>query len=108
MAREVSERISNEEGVTPLFECLTLEERCKYWEKVSNLKLNAFNEDLTIYEQFDEIMARIRPDIIIHYAEQPSAPYSMKDFQAAKFTLDNNFQRELVHFFPIFEDSCEF
>jgi UDP-sulfoquinovose synthase len=30
------------------------------------------------------------PQAVIHYAEQPSAPYSMKGFEEARLTLDNN------------------
>jgi UDP-sulfoquinovose synthase len=35
------------------------------------------------------------PDVVIHYAEQPSAPYSMIDFAAARFTLNNNLNTTL-------------
>ncbi len=30
------------------------------------------------------------PDTVIHYAEQPSAPYSLLDYKAANFTVINN------------------
>ena len=32
------------------------------------------------------------PDTIIHYAEQPSAPYSMQNYRTAFFTLQNNLE----------------
>ena len=35
-------------------------------------------------------MAEVKPDAIIHYAEQPSAPYSMRGFDEANLTLRNN------------------
>ena len=31
-----------------------------------------------------------KPDCIIHYAEQPSAPYSMRGFSEARYTFKNN------------------
>lgn len=41
-----------------------------------------------------EVMARqfhkFRPDVVIHYAEQPSAPYSMMGRAEAALTLNNN------------------
>jgi UDP-sulfoquinovose synthase len=30
------------------------------------------------------------PDTVVHYAEQPSAPYSLMDYKLANFTLTNN------------------
>jgi UDP-sulfoquinovose synthase len=30
------------------------------------------------------------PECVVHYAEQPSAPYSMVDYQHANFTIQNN------------------
>ena len=30
------------------------------------------------------------PDTVVHYAEQPSAPYSLMNYQTANFTLSNN------------------
>ena len=31
-----------------------------------------------------------RPETVIHYAEQPSAPYSMMNFSNADLTITNN------------------
>lgn len=30
------------------------------------------------------------PEVVVHYAEQPSAPYSMMNYKTANFTLSNN------------------
>jgi UDP-sulfoquinovose synthase len=38
----------------------------------------------------DAIFAGFLPDAVIHYAEQPSAPYSMRGFHEAQLTLRNN------------------
>jgi UDP-sulfoquinovose synthase len=38
----------------------------------------------------DPLFARFLPDVVVHYAEQPSAPYSMKGFHEAQLTLRNN------------------
>jgi UDP-sulfoquinovose synthase len=37
-----------------------------------------------------ELVRRVNPEAIIHYAEQPSGPYSMLDRKAADLTLRNN------------------
>ena len=36
------------------------------------------------------LCGKFRPDAIIHYAEQPSAPYSMIGREQAVFTQHNN------------------
>jgi UDP-sulfoquinovose synthase len=37
-----------------------------------------------------EVISQFQPHAVVHYAEQPSAPYSMIGFAEAKRTLDNN------------------
>ncbi len=46
--------------------------------------------DCTDHRALARIVERFEPDAVIHYAEQPSAPYSMKGFEEARLTLDNN------------------
>ena len=42
------------------------------------------------FKKIQKYLKKIKPDIIIHYAEQPSAPYSMMGRKEALFTLNNN------------------
>ena len=37
-----------------------------------------------------EIVRDFQPECVVHYAEQPSAPYSMRGPREARFTLENN------------------
>ena len=39
-----------------------------------------------------QLFAEARPEAVIHYAEQPSAPYSMMGYDAARRTLRNNLE----------------
>jgi UDP-sulfoquinovose synthase len=87
---DIKLKIIKEENITPLYQTLSLKKKCKEWEKVSNIHIKNYNIDLTIFNEFENIIKKIKPDIIIHYAEQPSAPYSMMNFKAAQFTLHNN------------------
>jgi len=48
--------------------------------------------DITSYEDYAPIVESFKPDTIIHYAEQPSAPYSEQDMDAGHFTLMNNIE----------------
>lgn len=80
----------DEVGAKPLWSVPTLQKRVRVWEKISGKKIKIFVGDITggrfIYKVFEEF----RPDVVIHYAEQPSAPYSMKNRQHAVFTQENN------------------
>ena len=46
--------------------------------------------DLSRLEIMDRIFEEFRPDCIIHYAEQPSAPYSMMGRDEGDETFHNN------------------
>ena len=53
-----------------------------------NMRVEIF--DICNYRLLAALFADFVPDAIVHYAEQPSGPYSMMDYQAARLTLDNN------------------
>lgn len=51
----------------------------------------AFREgDMLDYAFLVEFLADVQPDVIVHFAEMPSAPYSMIDQAHAAFTQQNN------------------
>lgn len=83
-------RLCREENVEPLFDVPNLHERVGLWEFVSGYKIRVFIGDLTEWEFVSEVFQTFTPDAIVHYAEQPSAPYSMLNRRAATLTLQNN------------------
>jgi UDP-sulfoquinovose synthase len=83
-------RLSREENVEPLFAVPNLNERCALWESVSKKQIPVFIGDLTDWEFVAEVFRLSKPDAIVHYAEQPAAPYSMLNRRAAALTLNNN------------------
>jgi UDP-sulfoquinovose synthase len=42
------------------------------------------------YEVLRDLLAEVRPDAIVHFAEQRAAPYSMKSARHKRYTVDNN------------------
>jgi len=42
------------------------------------------------YDRLAALLAELRPDAIVHFAEQRAAPYSMRSQQAKRYTVDNN------------------
>jgi UDP-sulfoquinovose synthase len=77
-------------GVQPLFPIATLEERVGAWQELSGHRVGILVGDLTDLDFVHASLDALRPDTIIHYGEQPSAPYSMIDARHAVYTQSNN------------------
>ncbi|MFM9053437.1 MAG: NAD-dependent epimerase/dehydratase family protein [Solirubrobacterales bacterium] len=73
-----------------LTEILPLEDRIEAWEEVSGKPIEARIGSIEDAEFLDEVVAETLPETIIHYGEQPSAPYSMRSRQAAVETQQTN------------------
>ncbi len=86
----VKKKIENEENVKPLFPQITLGERLDLWNKNVNKPIDFVVGDLLNHRLLYDVLEAFKPDTIIHYAEQPSAPYSMKGREACYFTQHNN------------------
>ena len=77
-------------GVRPLFPIPTLHERVRAWREVTENEIELRVGDLTDYGFVEDVLTTFQPDTIVHYGEQPSAPYSMIDARHATFTQANN------------------
>ena len=77
-------------GVRPLFPIPTLQERIRAWREVTGLDIGLSVGDLVDYGFVESVVRDVRPDTIVHYGEQPSAPYSMIDVRHATYTQANN------------------
>ena len=65
-------------------------QRAKKWKEISGRKIHIHIGDIIDYEFLLSILKKYNPDTVVHYAEQPSAPYSMINRDKAAFTLQNN------------------
>jgi UDP-sulfoquinovose synthase len=83
-------RVCREEDVEVLFDVPNLHERVRLWQGKSGCTIQVFIGDLTSWDFISEVFQKFTPEAIIHYAEQPSAPYSMLNRRAATLTLQNN------------------
>jgi UDP-sulfoquinovose synthase len=82
--------LSREQDSEPLFEVPNLHARAKLWREQSGKEIAVRVGDLDSWDFIASVFAEFKPDTIVHYAEQPSAPYSMIDRGAASLTLRNN------------------
>ena len=67
-----------------------LRERVSIWQEASGLRVECRIGDCCDQKFLFGVFEEFAPDAVIHYAEQPSAPYSMIDENAALLTLTNN------------------
>ncbi len=76
------------ESLTPISPIST---RIGAWEEVSGNRIRF--EKLTLgqnYYHLKALLAEVRPVAIVHFAEQRSAPYSMKSPREKRYTVNNN------------------
>jgi UDP-sulfoquinovose synthase len=82
--------MSIELGASSLTPIQNLSERLSAWREVSGNDIHSFFGDLTDPQFVDDVFRATRPEAVIHYGEQPSAPYSMIDRRHALDTQRNN------------------
>jgi UDP-sulfoquinovose synthase len=87
--------LSRDLDIEPLFPTPNLLERVRLWKEVSGNEIHVRIGDCCDYGFLSEVFKDFRPEALIHYAEQPSAPYSMLNHEAASLTLTNNLQSTL-------------
>ncbi len=80
-----------EVGAAPLEEVPTLHQRVRRWREVSGKTIQVSVGDIAKNARFVyNLFERVRPEALIHYAEQPSAPFSMIDRDKCMTTQVNN------------------
>jgi UDP-sulfoquinovose synthase len=67
-----------------------LSDRLRSWCRLTGKTIDLFIGDVTDYDFLLTTLQSFKPDTIVHFAEQRSAPYSMIDRKHAAFTQVNN------------------
>jgi UDP-sulfoquinovose synthase len=88
-------------GVRPLFPIETLQDRVRAWHEVGEQEIEVAVGDICDYDFVDSVVAGFLPDTVVHFGQQPSAPYSMIDVRHAAFTQSNNVVGNLNVIFAI-------
>jgi UDP-sulfoquinovose synthase len=66
-------------------------ERIRTWQELSGRAVGFIQLDLaTEYDRLVAVLRELRPDAIVHFAEQRAAPYSMRTAATKRYTVDNN------------------
>ena len=76
------------ESLTPI---APLGVRRAAWQELTGQELGFRRLDVAHdYHELRSLLAQLRPDAIVHFAEQRAAPYSMKSAWHKRYTVDNN------------------
>ena len=67
-----------------------LKTRAEIFKSVSGKDIKVEVGDLANSKFCLGLFEKYKPDAVVHYAEQPSAPFSMRGFDEAQMTLNNN------------------
>lgn len=66
-------------------------ERLRAWKEVSGRDIGFHNFDVAHdYQRLLDLIKEWKPNAVVHFAEQRSAPYSMKSSTHKRYTVDNN------------------
>jgi UDP-sulfoquinovose synthase len=83
-------RWDEELGTSSLVPIASLEDRAAAWKRLTGREISVVLGDLNDYDTICDVFEEFRPEAVVHYGEQRSAPYSMIDRQHAVFTQVNN------------------
>jgi UDP-sulfoquinovose synthase len=79
-----------EAGCASLSPIRSLEERIEAWAELSGKEIQSHVGAVEDGDFIEEVVAETRPDAVVHYGEQPSAPYSMASREKAVETQHTN------------------
>jgi UDP-sulfoquinovose synthase len=93
----------HEIGAATLTPIRPLADRVRVWQRLTGREIETFAGDITDYDFLASVIAQVKPDAVVHFAEQRAAPYSMIDRKHAVFTQVNNVVGTLNLLFAIRE-----
>lgn len=82
--------IARETCSEPLMPNPNLHDRVDIFQALTGKCIQVVIGNCADYRQLSKVFQEFQPETVIHYAEQPSAPYSMRGFNEAQLTLKNN------------------
>jgi UDP-sulfoquinovose synthase len=88
------------DSLTPI---RSLGERVAAWREASGQEIRSFVGSMEDNDYLVSVIEETRPEAIVHYAEQPSAPYSMRSRETAVETQHTNVIGTLNLLFAIHE-----
>ncbi len=98
-------RWHTEHGTASLTPIADLEERIEAWREVSGKTIRSYVGAIEDGDFLEEVLAEVRPEAVVHYGQQASAPFSMLSRERAVETQHANVIGNLNLLFAI-RDHC--
>ncbi len=92
-------------GIDTLTPIAPIHKRVTRWKELTGRELELRIGDITDYEFTRSVLAEFKPDAVVHFGEQRSAPFSMVDRNHAVLTQVNNLVGTLNLLYAIHEVS---
>jgi UDP-sulfoquinovose synthase len=83
-------RWHSEHGSGSLTPILPLEERIAAWREVCGEQIRSYVGAVDDGDFLEEVVEEVKPEAVVHYGQQPSAPYSMLSRERAAETQQTN------------------
>ena len=100
-------KIDIELGVDSLTPIAPIDQRLAAWKEVSGKEIKFHDFDISEnYHRLLSLLEEEDPDVIIHFAEQRAAPYSMKSSFHKRYTVDNNLNATNNLLAAVVESKC--
>ncbi|HAC34885.1 MAG TPA: NAD-dependent dehydratase [Gammaproteobacteria bacterium] len=99
--------IARETSSEPLLDAPNLNKRAEIFASLSGYSIDVVIGDCSDHELISGVVEKTVPDVLVHYAEQPSAPYSMRSRQSADLTLRNNLGTTFAAIWAVLEHAPE-
>ncbi len=68
----------------------SMQQRIKTYKKIYKKNVNFYKGNITDYSFLSQTIKKIRPDVIVHFGQCPSAPYSMMNQEKCVWVQRNN------------------
>jgi len=100
--------IDNELEVTSLTPIRPMGERLAAWQELTGKQISFLNFDVAQhYHRLLTLLREIKPDAVVHFAEQRAAPYSMKSSYHKRYTVSNNLNATNNLLAAVVESECD-
>lgn len=101
-------KIDVELGVDSLTPITPLDRRLAIWKRLTGHAIEFVRLDAARdYADVEELIAGHRPHAVVHFAEQRSAPYSMRSATTKRYTLENNLPATQNILCALVETGCD-
>src|SRR5215470_6179968 len=82
-----------------------LPERASLFERLTGRRMEVAVGDCCDFAFLSDLVRTFQPEAVVHYAEQPSAPYSMIGYDEARTTLANNLMATFNFIWAVLEQA---